>query len=64
MLEKAKLKKLRLNISVSNAFLLHSDEFKGYDPESATNANQFGQNIFFFDSPRSRNYSLGLNVSF
>jgi hypothetical protein len=64
MLEKWKMKKLRLNLSVSNAFLLHSDDFKGYDPEGTSSTARFGQNIFFFEYPRARSYSLGLNLSF
>jgi len=64
MLEKWKMKKLRLNLSVSNAFLFHSDDFKGYDPEGTSSTARFGQNIFFFEYPRARSYSLGLNLSF
>jgi TonB-linked SusC/RagA family outer membrane protein len=64
MLKKWNLKKLRLNLSVNNAFLLHSKDFKGYDPEGTSNTARFGQNIFFFEYPRSRDFSLGLNISF
>jgi TonB-linked SusC/RagA family outer membrane protein len=64
LLEKWNLKKLRLNLSISNAFLLHSSDFKGYDPEGTSNTATFGQNIFFFEYPRARSYSLGLNLSF
>jgi TonB-linked SusC/RagA family outer membrane protein len=63
-LEKWKLKRLRLNLSVSNAFLIHAKDFKGYDPEGSSNTARFGQNIFFFEYPRSRSYSLGLNLGF
>ncbi|MDR2764371.1 MAG: TonB-dependent receptor [Tannerella sp.] len=64
LLKKWNLKKLRLNLSVSNAFLIHSKDFKGYDPEGASNTARFGQNIFFFEYPRARSYSLGLNLGF
>jgi len=63
-LKKWNMKKLRLNVSVNNAFLLNSKDFRGYDPEASSNTNRFGQNVFFFEYPRSRDYSLGLNVSF
>lgn len=64
LLEKWKLKRLRLNLSVNNAFLIHAKDFKGYDPEASSSSSRFGQNIFFFEYPRSRDYSLGLNISF
>ncbi|MDR1455649.1 MAG: TonB-dependent receptor [Tannerella sp.] len=64
LLGKWKLKSLRLNLSVGNAFLIHSRDFKGYDPEGSSNTAHFGQNIFFFEYPRARNYSLGLNLGF
>lgn len=64
LLQKWNLKKLRLNVSVNNAFLINSKSFKGYDPEGSSNTNRFGQNIFFFEYPRSRDFSLGLNISF
>ena len=63
-LNKIKIQNLRLYASVTNAFLINSKDFKGYDPESASNTNRFGQNIFFFGYPSERAYSLGLNVSF
>jgi len=63
-LQKWNMKKLRLSLSVNNAFLLNSKDFKGYDPEATSNTNRFGQNVFFFEYPRSRDFSLGVNVSF
>ena len=63
-LNRLKLSNLRLNLSVTNAFLIHSKDFQGYDPEAASNDNRFGQNVFFFSYPAARSYSLGLNVSF
>ena len=64
VLNAMKISDLRLNLSVSNAFLIHSKDFKGYDPEAASNTDRFGQNIFFFSYPAARSYSLGLNVTF
>jgi outer membrane receptor protein involved in Fe transport len=64
LLTKWNMKKLRLTASINNAFLIHAKDFKGYDPEGSSNTNRFGQNIFFFEYPRSRDFSLGLNLSF
>ena len=64
LLKKWNMKKLRLNLSVNNAFLIHAKDFRGYDPEASSSTARFGQNIFFFEYPRSRDYSLGLNLSF
>ncbi|MDR1331341.1 MAG: TonB-dependent receptor [Tannerella sp.] len=64
MLAKRGMQDLRINFSVSNAFLLHSKEFRGYDPEGSANANKWGQNIFFYQYPRERTYTLGLSVNF
>ena len=47
------LKNLSITASVSNPFIIVSKDYKGMDPEVAT-GNQ----------PISRNYSLGLNISF
>src|SRR5690625_1269444 len=59
------LRSLRINASVQNAFVIHSDEFKGYDPESTSwGGEQWGQNIFFFQYPKPRVFSLGVNVQF
>jgi len=64
LLRKWNMKQLRLNLSVNNAFLIHAKDFKGYDPEGSSSTSRFGQNIFFFEYPRSRDFTLGLNVSF
>jgi TonB-linked SusC/RagA family outer membrane protein len=59
------LKALRVYASVQNAFVVHSDDFQGYDPEATSwGGDQWGQNIFFFQYPRPRTYTLGLNVKF
>lgn len=58
------LNNLRVYGSVDNAFVVQSDSFQGYDPEGSTNDNQFGQNIFFFQYPRPRTFTLGFNLNF
>ena len=58
------IKTLRIYGSVDNAFVLQSDSFQGYDPEGSSNTSQFGQNIFFFQYPRPRTFTLGLNLKF
>ncbi len=57
-------KRLRAYFSVTNAFLIDSKDFKGYDPEAVSNDNQFGQNIFFFQYPKPRTFTFGVNLSF
>lgn len=64
MLNKMGLRRMRAYASVSNAFLVCSDDFLGYDPEAVSNTNQFGQNIFFYQYPKPRTYTLGVNLSF
>jgi len=54
---------LRAYVSVENVFVLHSKKFLGFDPE-ASSRDRFEQNAFFFQYPRPRVYSLGLNVTF
>ncbi|WP_144605842.1 SusC/RagA family TonB-linked outer membrane protein [Algoriphagus algorifonticola] len=57
--------KLRVYANVQNAFLIHSKDFKGYDPEASSwGGNQWGQNIFFFQYPRPRTFTLGLSLQF
>lgn len=59
------LRSLRVNASVQNAFVIHSKDFKGYDPEATSwGGEQWGQNIFFFQYPKPRTFSLGVNVQF
>jgi hypothetical protein len=64
LLKKWGLQNARLNVSIRNAFLIHSSEFRGYDPESSSSGGRWGQNIFFYQYPRERTYTLGLNFSF
>ncbi len=55
----------RLYASVENFFVIHSDDFKGYDPEATSwGWNQWGQNIFFFQYPKPVTVTLGVNVKF
>lgn len=59
------LSRLRIYASVANAFVIHSKDFQGYDPESTSwEGQQWGQNIFFFQYPKPRTFTLGLNVQF
>lgn len=58
------LNALRLYLSANNLFLLCSKDFKGYDPEMTSQGDKFGQNMAFFSIPRSRVFTLGLNVTF
>ena len=55
---------VRINASVENAFVIHSKDFQGYDPESSTWSGNFGQNIFFYEYPKARTFTLGLNARF
>ncbi len=64
-LEKYGLKGLRTYISAENLFVLHSDDFKGYDPEATSwGGDQWGQNIFFFQYPKPTTVTFGVNVKF
>jgi len=68
MLESIKLSRLRLYVSAQNFFL--STKYTGYDPETSTYdattdaRNTFAQGIQFFDYPKARTLTAGLNVSF
>lgn len=64
MLERSGFKKLRAYASVNNAFLIDSKDFLGYDPEAVSNTSQFGQNIFFYQYPKPRTFTFGVNLSF
>ncbi len=65
LLERWSLKNLRVYANVQNAFLVKAKDFKGYDPEGTSwSGDQWGQNIFFFQYPRPRTFTLGVNVSF
>ncbi|MDR1331003.1 MAG: SusC/RagA family TonB-linked outer membrane protein [Tannerella sp.] len=56
---------LRVYASVNNAFVIHSSDFLGLDPEGTSQGdNQWGQNMFFFQYPKPRTWTLGVNVTF
>ncbi len=64
-LNRLNLKGLRIYASVQNAFLIKSDEFKGYDPEATSHGgNQWGQNVFFHQYPNPRTFTLGTSFQF
>lgn len=63
-LKSLKLSGIRLFASASNPWLLTSKDFKGYDPESTSQGDQFGQNITFFSYPRAKTFTFGVNVNF
>ncbi|MGV3505084.1 MAG: SusC/RagA family TonB-linked outer membrane protein [Adhaeribacter sp.] len=59
------LKRLRVYASAQNFFVLHDDEFQGYDPEATSwGGEQWGQNMIFFQYPKPTTYTVGVNVSF
>ncbi len=59
------LNNFRVYGTVQNAFVVHSDEFQGLDPETTSyDGNPFAQNVFFFQYPRPRTYTLGVNLNF
>ena len=63
--ERLGIRNLRVYTSVQNAFLIQSDEFQGQDPEATSwGENPWGQNIFFFQYPRPRTYTMGVNFQF
>lgn len=64
-LKALRLGSLRAYFSVNNAFMINSKDFKGYDPEGTSQgSNQWGQNMFFFQYPKPRTFTLGANLTF
>jgi TonB-linked SusC/RagA family outer membrane protein len=64
-LDRFGLRSLRLYATGQNLFVAHSDDFQGMDPEATSwGGNQWGQNIFFFQYPRPRTFTFGLNLQF
>jgi len=62
---KLNLKSLRIYAGVKNAFVIHSSKFLGLDPEGTSQGgNQWGQNMFFFQYPKPRTFTLGVNLVF
>lgn len=59
------LKSCRVYVSADNLFVIHSKDFKGYDPETTSwGGDQWGQNIFFFQYPKPTTVTFGVNVKF
>jgi TonB-dependent starch-binding outer membrane protein SusC len=60
-----RISNLRLNLSLENAFVIHSKDFLGYDPESTSYGNNIhSQNIINFNYPMPRTLTFGVNVQF
>lgn len=56
---------LRVSASLENAFVIHSDDFKGHDPEASSwGGNIHAQNIFFYQYPKPRTATLGIRLQF
>ena len=62
------IKRLRFYVSAQNLFLLLSSQYKGYDPQSVSwntpGAPPFGQNIEFYQYPKAKTFTAGVNMSF
>ena len=59
------VQQLRFTASLENAFVIHSNDFKGHDPEATSwGGNLHAQNIFFYQYPKPRTFSLGVNMRF
>jgi len=60
--------RLRFYVSAQNLFLIMSRQYKGYDPQSVSwntpGAPPFGQNIEFYQYPKARTFTFGLNMGF
>ncbi|MEX0778964.1 MAG: SusC/RagA family TonB-linked outer membrane protein [Balneolales bacterium] len=65
MLTRMGLQQLRITANLENAFVIHHPDFKGSDPEATSwGGNLHAQNIFFYQYPRPRTITLGLNLNF
>jgi TonB-dependent starch-binding outer membrane protein SusC len=59
------LSHLRVTANLENAFVIHSSDFKGYDPEATSwGGNTHAQNIFFYQYPKPRTFSIGVDLRF
>ena len=62
------IKRLRFYLSAQNLFLITSSQYKGYDPQSVSwntpGAPPFGQNIEFYQYPKAKTFTAGVNMSF
>lgn len=61
LVQRWKLSRLRAYVSAQNFFVL--TKYSGYDPEVSTYGDAFAQGIQFFDYPKSRVFTAGLNIS-
>jgi TonB-linked SusC/RagA family outer membrane protein len=61
LVQRLKLSRLRVYVSAQNFFL--ATKYKGYDPETSTYGDAFAQGIQFFDYPKARVFTAGLNVT-
>ncbi|NOR75357.1 MAG: SusC/RagA family TonB-linked outer membrane protein [Draconibacterium sp.] len=65
LLEGTILNSCRIFANIDNAFVIHSKDFKGFDPEATSWIDsQWGQNIFFFQYPKPTTITFGVNVTF
>jgi len=66
VIDKLGVNNFRLSFSMENAFVIHSNDFKGYDPESngQWDDSNFSQNIFFYSYPKARTLIFGLAAKF
>lgn len=62
LINKVHLSNLRLYASIQNLFLI--TKYTGYDPETSTRNETYGQGIINFDYPKPRVFTFGLNVGF
>src|SRR5699024_3846893 len=69
ILEKLKIKNLRVYLSGQNVFLIKSSSYLGYDPQSVIfNCNssrnpQFSQNIEFYQYNKARTFTCRVDIS-
>ena len=54
---------IRAYVSAQNLFVICDPKFQGFDPEGTTRG-RFEQGSFFFNYPKPRTFTLGLNVTF
>lgn len=59
------MQQMRVTASLENAFVIHHPDFKGHDPEGTSwGGNPNTQNIFFYQYPKPRTFTLGVNFRF
>jgi outer membrane receptor protein involved in Fe transport len=62
-IQRLNISSLRTYVAANNLFVIHSKDFKGYDPEVSTR-KEFEQNVMFFQYPVPTVFTLGFNVIF